>query len=210
MKRARLWPQKPWAGARSRLVWSVIPALLTAWWVLGNLAGEVTVFSQMYTFPGMLKALWSAGVWKSAMSSMSGWSAEEVLMRWGWLALLITLWTIVVFVRGLRTRRVVAILFLAASAWPFFFMPLQCVLAPLISLQAVFATADGETYQDWGLQFGTLAPWGVLGSLCVVYSWLERPPAGVCRTCGYSLAGLTTAVCPECGTGKTKLPTTGS
>ena len=37
--------------------------------------------------------------------------------------------------------------------------------------------------------------------LTAARNWFTRPrPAGLCRTCGYSLRGNVSGVCPECGT----------
>jgi hypothetical protein len=52
-----------------------------------------------------------------------------------------------------------------------------------------------------GIVFGQVAVVLMLVQTCRV----EQPDVAYCRRCGYDLAGLTTGVCPECGT-----PTPGS
>jgi len=178
-------------------VWSVIPAVLVIVWLLGVLAGEVTVHPDPYTFDQVLDRVWKHGVLACVVSSWrTDW--DRALLWWGWIGAFIGLWAWMLFAKSRVWRLACCWAMLACAVWPVVVHPLVLAMS-LALLQAVFSTTDGESYQDGVLQMGTLAPWIMLAAICLAMAWVEPADTSVCRKCGCSLAGLRGGVCPECG-----------
>ncbi len=67
--------------------------------------------------------------------------------------------------------------------------------------------APGSRVIEFRVPVWFLAPTLAIGGAAGLRRFRPKPPPGLCTNCGYSLAGLPTSVCPECGTEQAPTPT---
>lgn len=100
-------------------------------------------------------------------------------MKRQWTAIFITIWAAALIANGL----------LLIVGW---------------RLEVWFAPWRHRFAEAWPIYGLTLVPaLGVIAALVNLYAILRRrnePPPGACRSCGYSMTGNVSGVCPECGT----------
>lgn len=190
----------PWSSNKARVAWSIIPALLTIVWVFGNLAGTVTAFPASYTLRETLMAVWNGRV--SHMVRYAGidvlpWGIPDVVC-WVWPVALMGCWVLLITARSRRNRAMCACAIAVLAGWIVLVAPVV-LLMPVIFADFLAGRLSGENYQDGLLQIATITPWLVLSALCLYKALTQAPTAGMCGRCGYSLAGLGSAICPECG-----------
>lgn len=196
----------PWSSNRARLVWSVIPAVLTLAWVFGNLASAATSFPDRYTFGETCEQVWNAELGhmvRYANIDLLPWQLPDWVC-WVWPVALIACWVFLVTANSQRWRVLWSLGLLVCAGWIALRFPLV-VLMPIAMVEAVFGDVTGESYMGGIMQLGSITPWLVLASVCLYLAVTEKLPQEVCVSCGYSHSGLREKVCPECGTGATKL-----
>ncbi|MGE3107886.1 MAG: hypothetical protein AB7G11_06320 [Phycisphaerales bacterium] len=84
-------------------------------------------------------------------------------------------------------------------AGPHYYSPLErwLILVPASVFGLIAAAAFSEDLKGFGLASACSAP-SALAAMHVFFSRHKRIP-GQCDECGYSLAGLHSGTCPECG-----------
>ncbi len=206
----RAWLVPPWHSWRARLYWSAaaLPVLLV--WQYFILAASMAVFPTFYT-PWQTMKLIAQATPKEVWPGEYG-SHGSFIHRLAQIGPVIAgaLWCACVLPRWNRSMRIVAAILTAIvplafiSKWVWF-APIAVLMGPFFG--AVFLThgSDGEGYEDLGAMAGTAFWFWLMVPVVVLAIKQRRPRPGLCATCGYSLAGLPSPLCPECGVEQTTL-----
>jgi hypothetical protein len=193
----------PFDSRRGRVVWSTVAALVVAWWVFVLLAaGSVPFFAPGLTLAMTLKeiaARFPDCVWPGACGSDSN-PFIGVTMQCGPLFALAAWCLCVVRWRTRRTRLLAVAGSMLLPCPLAVIAPYMVLLMPLAALARMGSTWDGEEYEETGV-IAAVGLWWYLHLVLLAYTATKKVKIiGECPKCRYSTAGLTTPVCPECGT----------
>jgi hypothetical protein len=193
----------PFDTTRGRAAWSAAAGLVILWWVFTVLAGG----SVMFNAPGQtlsqtlkdIAADFPSCVWPGLFGPDSNPIVGVIFQFGPWFA--VAAWC-VCLVRW-RTRRARLIAVTASMLLPCpiaVVAPHMVLAAPVAALLATGHTWDGEQYEELGLGSAVGLWWYLHLVLFACTAVRKVSITGECPACRYSTAGLTTPVCPECGT----------
>lgn len=174
---------------------------IIAVWTLGILAAGCVDANTHYSPVAIFKkislckrSMFWPGEFGSWLSNV-GWfiQSSPLIALFSWTACLVP-W------RRRTMRLISCATTLLLTGWIIFvFNPWFLLVGPR-ALLAIVNGGDGEWFQDGKLVGGAVALWWwLLVPLCVATASRREPDRHVCQACGYSLLGLPSARCPECG-----------
>jgi hypothetical protein len=193
----------PFDSMRGRLAWSCAAGLIITWWVFVVLAaGSVQFFAQGQTLAKTMSDIaadFPSCVWPGEFGLASN-RMVGIILQCGPLFAVAAWWLCLVQWRTRRARLLAAAGSMLIPCPLAVIAPHLVLLAPLAAIRQMDSTWDGEEYEETGLG-AAVGLWWYLHLVLLAYTATKKVTTkGECPKCRYSTAGLTTPVCPECGT----------
>lgn len=190
-------------STRAAVLWSVPLVVIYAFYLVGALAAAAGLpYEAMISLPEAVVAARTvplADAWNDVGGPPHAWFLPASAALW------------VVYLSFQRRRHLRRWTLLAAALLPplpllllsrsgLFSIVMLPVLAPIVTVQVLTGTADGETYSEGWPCLAAIAWWYPFLLAVLLRDLCSYPPSPHrCPACDYNLRGLAAPRCPECG-----------